>query len=566
MNHPSDEAIRHADEAVFTHLETCERCRVRIRTDVDLDRAWRRVVAGVESEPVVRPARIRRRWAVVVTAVIGLVALIMPFALIGSNPGGDTAGVTEDTEALPPSVVLPERGPEPAPEDTAPPAVPTADPDRPAFEISFRVGDDIVGRLIWARSDFYELVRGNLIDDGAEYDYGTYRSGDTRGFSDPDNSTLDLVMPDGRSVRSVVTDSPEVLTVVPDPEIPWSVLIEPMDDTATWSALVDEGVEPVETAPTHALAERAWASDGARLELTADGIPVLIDRPGHDRFEVVTLDRRVIRSGEVGNNTDLPFDYAVFLSADAPEAQLSVLSDGIVTFSDYRSAAEAAARCAGVEPSFDETAGMYEFADDPITSACVERYVDSIAAVWRVDSQLLDTDEWAAIYYTVQGEPDAVVMYRSEEGPEMALASGDAWAISIGERGPGLCTRTSWPNSYSEGCFVPSQMPLPGRLGLDEGWSFDDGQPTQGALLGIVEEGAERLVIEFSLGVELEVVTGDRAVLGFRGFGMLYDVTEMGVPIMVTAMSGAEVLFVYETGHCSPGDTASVADIGPICP
>ena len=495
MKHLTPEALERADDDAIIHLEQCQRCRTELNADLDLEGVRRQILGQLTDGTIVSRGSATRswrwpgnRWAAAGLAAAVVTVIILPVAWFGFLTGPDTANsdtaVTGDlsVEPLQPVVELPERPPEPRPEDTAPPTVPAQTPDRPSFEMAFTLGDNATGRLIWASPTYFEAMRGNLTKDGAVFDYGMYRAADGKGYSDQTHSTI--------------TSDPEAFeigNVPPDPEAPWNLLIQPQSDEDLWSELVEGGTAQIEVTPSHPQAARAWAVDDVRLEVTEDGIPVIIEGPGFLSLKVVSLDRRSLRTGELGNNTDLPFDYAVFLAATTSDEQRPILEDGVVVFADYRLAAEAAAQCAGVEAIFDDDSGMYTFAEGTAVVDCVERYVDDIAAVWRLDSQWLGEDEWTAIWYDVHGSPEAVAMLETETGPELALASGNGWAISISQRGPGFCTRTSAADSFSEGCFVPSQMTIPGVLGLDMSMLYEKDQPKSGTVLGIVTEQADKI-------------------------------------------------------------------------
>ncbi|MEN8235694.1 MAG: hypothetical protein ABFR89_12320, partial [Actinomycetota bacterium] len=451
MKHVTTEMINHPDDDVLAHLEVCARCRSRVSTDADLGAVRGRILdeiaaVGVATSPALsaRPRWWARPWAVAAVAAAAVIAVFVPLTWLG-NQSDDNAASTSPTvtTAEAPVVELPTRPEPPRPEDVAP-FTPTAAGAAEPFEMSFAVGDEAVGLLIWQNPTFYEGVRGNLTEDGAVYDYGMYRAGDNHGVADPDNSAFPGSPSMGGDLATGLPD---------DPDIPWDLLIERHSDEEMWS-LVTGGrrIGSVAVEPTHPAAVRAWAAGDYRLEVTDDGIPVVVEGPVRERFEVESLDRRPIRAGEIGNNTDIPFEYAMFLAAQTTNEQRPVLAKGFVTFGDYRAAAEAAAECAGTEATFDEATGMFVFSGD--TTDCAALHADDIAAVWRVASQWIGEDEHTQIYYLVQGESHVVEMFKTEEGPERALASGDGWAISISERGPGYCRRTSVEDSsYGEGCF-----------------------------------------------------------------------------------------------------------------
>lgn len=542
MKHVTYSMIESPERDVLAHLEECPRCRSLVDVDVDLRGVRTRILQEALNDPFTpgdtgrRPSAWRGRpGAVVALSAAAVVLLIAPVAWLGLRANvGDTVGGAETSTSDAPVVGLPEAPPEPSPQDAAPP-VPIGSGGVPSFEMAFTVGDVAVGRLIWQSPTFYEGLRANLTEQRATFDYGWYRANADWGFSDPDNST---VIGDEE-----VDPGPQL----PQDEIPWQLLVERLSDEEMWSEIT--GATPVATPvePTNPEAGRAWASKGFRLEVTDDGIPVLIERPGVERFEVTDLTQREIRVGEIGNNTDLPFAYALFLSLDTTDEQHAVLADGIVTFADYQRAAEAAARCAGVRATFDEATGMFTFPEAPEVGGCVETFLSDIAAVWRVDSQWLDSDEFSVVWAMVEGLPDAAEMYRSERGPERALASGDGWAISISDRGPGYCTRVREPSGFGDGCFVPAQMQLPGVMTIGMMIASENEQWTSGSIIGVVVEQVDRIVIRFTNGAEQDVVPGDIVELGLRGYGAIFDASDLGVPTEIEAFSDDVSLGVFTT-------------------
>ena len=306
MNHVTSNDILDADQDVIAHLETCSRCRSMIEVDVDLAGVRRSILDDLAATPPASnaPNPIKawwrdRPWAVAFGSAAVVVALFVPIAWLGRS-GDDPAdtrpavGDSLTTTSAAPAVELPTPPPEPTPGDAAPPA-PVATTDVPPFEMTFVVGDAIAGRLIWVTPTFYEGLRGNLTDDGAIFDYGMHRAGSEQGFADPDDSlaAFDGLPPGG---------------LPQDPAVPWDLLINRHSDESLWQETAGTGADPVAVAPSHPAATRAWASGEARLEVTEHGVPVVIGRPGHDRFEVTGFSEREVRAGEIGNNTDLPVE------------------------------------------------------------------------------------------------------------------------------------------------------------------------------------------------------------------------------------------------------------------
>jgi hypothetical protein len=551
MTHPTTEQLMTGQEDVLEHLETCARCRSSIDVDVSLDTVWQRVTAGIEETPISLTPPVNHGhsgWAAGVVAAIVVGALLLPvgfFAL--SNTGGSNVAdepPASEVGVVDPAVQLPERAPAPVDGDAGQLPAP---PDTASFEMTFTAGDEIVGRLIWARPDYFEAVRVTIDPAaGPIFEYGLYRTGDGTGFSNPTDSALEWSFPSGETVEASlrhVASTP----YIPDPDVPWDLLVPgDLSDTLATLGLTDDNT----TDPTHHLATSAWDDGVNRVEATDDGIPVLIRRGDAPVFSVDSLERRTLYRGEVGNNVDVPVYYALHKATTTTPEQYDILANGIVTLADYQAAAVRAAECAGVDATFDNDAKLYLFPEE--AADCVATWVSDIEQVWRLDAQLVTSDEWTAMYYEAMDMPEMVEMYRSEQGPERPLASGDGWAIAISERGPGYCTRTSVSpqGTYGWGCFTPSHMAIPGVLSLDSGWSYTDNEIDRGALLGIVTEEVERIEVTFSSGEVETIVPGGLTEFGFRGFGLLYDAGAIGVPTVYDLYSGGGLVSSYATGAC----------------
>lgn len=555
MTHPTTEQLMAADSTVIDHLERCARCRKSLDPDIDVDAVWHRIEDRLTEPHLVgaahRPGS-RRSWTVGAVAAIAVAALVVPVALFTFTGTDDSSPVGSfDTQPdLDPAVQAPEDPPEPVGEDPA--ALPPP-PDIAAFEMSFSVGDSIRGRLIWARPDFYEAARVTTDDELTWFEYALYRSGDGTGFANPNGSTLEWLFPSGATMESSLEEVGST-PYIPDPDIPWELLVAGDMSIALESlGLGDDHAVPA----THPLADDAWDNGINRLESTAEGIPVLIERAGELPLSVETLDRRMLFRGEVGNNVDVPVDWALHRAEETSPEQREVLRRGLLTFADYQVAARAAAECAQVETSFDDTTKLFAFPDE--AADCVATWVADIEQVWRLDAQLVTSDEQIMMYYEARGMPEVVEMYRAEEGPDRPLASGDGWAIALSERGPGYCTRSSVSPAggspqrmFGEGCFTPSQMPIPGVLNLDGGWSYTENEIDRGTLLGIVHQDAVQVEVTFSSGTTATLVPGSVVEFGFRGFGYQYDAGELGVPTRFAVHGPSAPVTTYETGACDP--------------
>lgn len=518
MTHLTPDLIERLDTSAVDHLENCRDCRYLIVTDVDLGATKAHLMDRVDAAAPPRTHPRLRPWAVVAIAAGIVFVLFAPLLLLNPDREHDVAGENE--------VSLPVR------QESEPPPPPTPSNEASSYEMVFMLDDGRQGRLIWDSPTFYEgLVTHRQTLEGPVYDYGFYRTGSDWGLNDPD----EVLVPGG--------PHPDIRKLPEDPGIPWAALINRTSAEATWSWMGGDtaGMSPV--SPTHPMGAQAWGDGERRLEINEFGAPVLIERPGQTTFRVSQITHREIRAGEVGNNTDLPFDYALYLATKTTGEQRPVLEDGLVTFADYEAAAARAAGCAGVEIEFSDSSGMFEFPDDPTTSDCVARHVDDIAEVWRVDSQWLEGDEFVILWYTIEGREEYAEMHQVEPGEERALASGDGWAVSIAARGEGYCLYTTADASYGEGCLLSEDLPVPDVLDATVSTSYEDETQLLGAsVVGVVTARADRVVIVWDSGEETNLSPGTTVEFGFRGFGMISRGDALGVPIAVHAYAGDTLL------------------------
>ena len=56
--------------------------------------------------------------------------------------------------------------------------------------------------------------------------------------------------------------------------------------------------------------------------------------------------------------------------------------------------------------------------------------------------------------------------------------------------------------------------------------------------MGLVAAQADVVTVRFSGGAERDIVPGDIVEFGFRGYGMLFDAADLGVPTELEAYSG----------------------------
>ena len=513
MSHVTPEMENMDDDQVIAHLETCSRCRSQVATDTDVDMVLVRILDSVDQQ--FEPVKVKavrwwaKPWIVVPGAAALVAALFIPLAWLGDGIDSSLGGT---------GTTLP-----PAPE-------PPVGTEAQSVELMFEADKGIYGRLIWSDPTFFEGVRITRSADGPIYDYGFYRA-DTEVGRDADG--FDPFEPFDPK-EGWADHLPK------DPLVPWDLLIERPTIEEMWTRLGGDLPIPQSTESTHPEAQSAFVASGLRLEVADDGLPVLVESDDIGRFSVTAIDRRPVRAGEVGNNIDLPFMYALYLAADTTAEQESALMDGIVTFSEYESAVAAAAQCAGVDAHLLQS-GMFTFQASDSLEECVDRHVSDVEEVWRVSSQLHIPD-FEIIWATVEGRPDQVELYSATEGPRFSLG---VYSMFISRRGPGYCLRYAIAQFASAGCSFEKDMDVPYVLTADIILTYDDDRIIlSGAIAGIVTEEADRLVITFESGDSVEVDPGQIAAFGYSGYGYEFE-SSWGEPTTVEAFSGNKSLGVY---------------------
>jgi hypothetical protein len=503
--------------------------------DVDLGSVRDQLLSEATTEPrSVTPDRGRtwRPWLVGLGSAALVLAFFLPVLLLVNQPASDSAARSPSERA---TTTMPALPPDLSDEQPDPPA-PPAGSDAASYEMTFAGSDGVVGRLIWASPAFYEGLRITVDGDGSTYDYGFFREesyGYDDGAFDPFPKTEDGQI--------------EIGALPDDLAVPWDILLERLSTDEMWSAIGGTG-QPASAEVTHPLASSAFAAGDIRLEVNEDRIPVLVQSPSIGFWQVTSLQHRPIRAGEVGNNTDLPFNYALYLADTTSDEQRSVIGDGVVTFSDYQTAATQTAECAAVESNFDDATGLFTFDTSPELEECRVQHLNDIEEVWRIGSQYIDPDEFVILWHTVEGQPELAEMYKATPGPELPLASGPGWAISVWERGEGLCSRASAGPTRSEGCNLPSMWQIPEVLDVSVGISYNgEDNPISGEITGLVADNVTRVLVSFASGDTIEITPGETTQLGVKGFGMpSFDAAELGEPTTIEVFAGDESLGVYD--------------------
>ena len=533
MSHIESAVISRATDDEIRHLESCDRCRRKVATDVDLGSVRDQLLSEATTEPrsvTLDSPRSWNPWLVGIGAAALVLVLFVPVLLLDNQPASDPAATPPGDTAT----TLPALPPDLDGEQPDPPT-PPAGSDATSYEMTFQGSDGVIGRVIWAAPDFYEGLR-ITVSGGPTFDYSFYQ-GDGYGYND------------GAFNPFPMTDEghPEIGALPEDPAVPWQILLRRLSPEAMWTAIGGTG-QPESADVTHPLADSAFAAGEIRLELSDEGIPVLVQSPSIGSWQVTSLQHRPIRAGEVGNNVDLPFDYALYLANTTSDEQRSVIGDGIVTFADYQTASAQTADCAGVETSFDDATGLFSFDTSPQLEECRAQHLNDIEEVWRTDSQYLDDDEFVILWHTARGELDLAELYKAAPGPELPLASGPGWAISVWERGDGICSRASAASTGSEGCNLPSMWQIPDILDVSVGMSYNgDNNPIGGRITGLVAEEVTRVVVTFESGDAIDLTPGETIQLGLRGFGIsTFDAAKLGEPTTIEVFAGERSLGVYD--------------------
>lgn len=533
MTHIESNEISRVTGDEIRHLESCERCRSRVVTDVDLGSVRDLLLSEATTEPrSVTPHKRRswRPWLVGVGAAVFVLALFVPLLLldnqVATNPAATSPGEpANNMPALPPDL---------SGEQPDPPAPPPGS-EAASFEMAFEAADGVIGRLIWASPDFYEGLRITVDGITPRYDYGFFR-GDGYFYDDR------AVDPFPKTEDGEI----EIGAIPDDPAVPWEILLNRLTADEMWTAIGGIG-QPVSADVTHTLADAAFAADAIRIEVTENGIPVLVRSPSTGTWRVTSLHYRPIRAGEVGNNIDLPFDYALYLSDTTSNEQRSIIGDGMVTFADYQNASVQTADCAEVEASFDDATGLFSFDTSPQLEECRDQHLNDIEEIWRIGSQSLEPDEFMILWHTAHGELELAEMYKAKPGPELPLASGPGWAISVWERGEGICSRASAGATDSEGCTLPSMWQIPDIMDVSVGMAYEGGDnPVSGEITGLVAADVTRIVVTFESGDTVDLTPGETIQLGVRGFGLSgFDAAQRGELTTIEVFAGDKSLGVY---------------------
>lgn len=486
--------------------------------------------------------------------VVAIAAAVLALVAIG------VAGIMRDTSApaastSPPSTVTS------APATTAAP-LSTPDAQWPSFEMTFEIGDGTFGRFLWMGPDRWLVERRRWSADGlSEQIYAAARRGTDATLSDP----AEMFGP----VRSDRV-APSEWEYVPDPEIPLDLLMVPGQAAA---------LSPAEESPlTHPWAQVAVIGERATVEMTAEGIPVLIRPRQQSEFEltVTQLDIRPIGATEIAPQIVGDFQLIEFLSAGTTDEQAAVLAKGFVSAEDYRQAVEATVSCveaadpdAPVSVDGDPGRGPVEvLTPSPALATCEAAHLDQVGRLWGYQTVALDPVDVERLYYEATGDIDALAVLDGTPGEQVAFPDLAIGLVEAYVQGPGICSRIELAGSEGRGCVPTSAWQVPDTLafGVSYGWDGESLEVSTVGLEGFAPLTAVELQVTLTTGESIRVRTAQPSGdFPFSAFTYAYDGGRLGFPVEVRVLdSGGEELTVFDfrAYHCDP-DSAWPKD-GPM--
>lgn len=491
-----------------------------------------RAVADAVPPPlaeVLGARRSRRRGLVLaVTTLVGTVLLV------GVIPGLLFRG------ASPPATERPGQAEEAL-------GLPTSKLEWPSYEMLFVLEDGSYGRILWADTELWVVDRLRWDEDIPVRLYMMSKRGNEISLDEREQIL-------GFDERLL---APHEYPYPPDPEVPYQVLLTELAPAQAWAHLPGEApARPTE--PIHP--EAAYAAEapgGLRLEVSADGIPVLVAGGGWLEFEAVALDRRPVDAGELDPSSNLSLDYMIFLAGQTTESQRPFLADGILTWAEYQAAATDTVDCIrSRDPEAQVSVGEQgsTIAIDtrsPELEGCRERHLAQVEEGWRVQStRVTDVEQISSL---IQGDAEMLAVYEAEPEGEVRLGSGEGWSFVAYRKGPGICERFATRNTSGEGCNLPSRWQVPEILSFGYSYGYGpEGFSDEAELHGFVSPEAARVSIRFSrLGrVSLEVV-GEETGFPYLGFGLAFDPRSYGLPALIEVYADdGRLLGSYEPLQC----------------
>lgn len=497
-----------------------------------------RAVADAVPPPLAEMLRARKRrrrgLVLAATTLVGtvlLVGLLPSLLLRGAPPATERQGTAEEALGLPTSKL-----------------------EWPSYEMLFQLEDGSYGRILWVDTELWMVDRLRWEGGTPARLYMMFKQGSQIGLDD----RAQMLGFEGAEERAL---APHQYPYPPDPEVPYQVLLTELAPAQAWAHLPgDAPARP--TSPLHPeAASAAEAPGGLRLEVTADGIPVLVAGGGWLEFEAVALDRRPVDAAELEPSSNLSLDYTIFLAGQASESQRPLLADGIVTWAEYQAAAADTVDCIGsgdpdAQVSVEEQGGTITIdTRSPALEGCRERHLAQVEEAWRVQSTRVTDIE--RVSYLIQGDTEMLAVYEAEPEDQVHLGSGDGWSLVAYRQGPGICERFSAGSTSGEGCNLPSRWQVPEILSFGYSYGYGpEGFSDEAELHGFVSPDAASVSVRFSrLGrVSLEVV-GEETGFPYLGFGLAFDPRSYGLPALVEVYAAdGRMLGSYEPLQCETAE------------
>lgn len=397
-----------------------------------------------------------------------------------------------------------------------------APPDWPAFELTFDVGNDGAGRVLWSTSSFYR------------YDYV---------LTGPEGPVHQYSFQRWNQMEHVASGAAE--ESMHDGTVPWGLLTRPRTLEGQWAELGDTEFSP--TDPTHHLATTAITDGVTVLELSADMIPVRVAVDGVDTLHATSLELRGPFRGEITRaGQQLSFDWAQYLWPSLDDVLQVALADGLVTAAEYQAAADRVVECvtdAGGQGDWtvDQSSGRIEIAseNEAALEECMATHFVALDEVRDLQTRLPDDDEGNYLYAVIWGDTVRQAIYSAEPGPPQTVASGDGWSVVAWERGPGICVETTVADAAGghQGldCNVPERWVVPNTGTFSASWRSirDEGfEPGSGDVIGVTIDAVTAVEVAFTSGTVAVYPTVSQAS-GLAGYYGIFDPVGDGIPTVV---------------------------------
>ena len=498
------------------HLETCGSCRKRLPHGAELER----LRLGVMSRVTARPRQdlssaLWRGPLVAVLAAVVVLVLAMPV------------------------LWLDDAGPETLAEAVLPPETPaSSDP----FVLTFELDSGDLGWLLWRDESTWTAARLSSGPAGPSLRYLIGSRPDGMYFDTGDDSILtqswsDAVVSSAEPVDES-TDWTRITAqlLATDEDVPWSLLISTASPADQWRQLTDDAAMTASVAG-NPLATSAAAGESEVAEFSEDGR--LVAWRG---YEATAHEHRALSATELESFTgSTTTSYAALLATSAVAEIRPVFTDALITLAEYREAAELAIACAeatGGTGRFDFPqpggSGSLDLGD---RTQCAIGTFDPVHALWRLQVRADGPESLDTAQAIINGDSERLAMLATEPGPRFLLAKGEGWRIEVAPRGDGWCVYGSALSTTGEYCSPTSAWTIPDVLDID----VSDNRGGQEGLLGVASDTVVTVVVRFSSGAEERLETQGVDGVSIRGFGMVYEMDDLGFPEIIESYDSNDV-------------------------